>query len=438
MFKTITMKPRFLKIQIPEVYYSVAIKQLMDLIRGTSYTSSEINSYGIGRILINLNCFKRFGGFADKGIIYFSGKPPKSTINPNEILISITDVTRDGNVIGFPLIVPDFQNKKEIVHSMDTVYCKLKTKTLSKKFLFYLFSSEFFHKCSFSFSAGTTVLHMDLNSLKEVILPIPPLLEQQKIASILSGVDALIESTQHIIEKTERLKKGLMQRLLTKGISHTKFKKVKWLFGKEIKIPEEWEIRTLDSLISLLTNGFVGKATVHYSKPDEGVLYIQGYNVKKNRFDFHGIKYVNKKFDEEHQKSRLKFDDLLTVQTGDIGTTVIVPRELEGSNCHALIISRLKKEIADPHYYCQYFNSESCQKLFKSIEIGSTLKHLNGGDMKNLQLLCPPLQEQQKIASILSGVDAYIQKNQQYKERLEKLKKGLMQKLLTGQIRVKV
>ena len=50
----------------------------------------------------------------------------------------------------------------------------------------------------------------------------------------------------------------------------------------------------------------------------------------------------------------------------------------------------------------------------------------------------PPIPEQQKIASILLEIDTYVQSNQQYKEKLIKLKKGLMQKLLTGQIRVKI
>jgi type I restriction enzyme, S subunit len=119
-----------------------------------------------------------------------------------------------------------------------------------------------------------------------------------------------------------------------------------------------------------------------------------------------------------------------------VGTTAIISKSLVGANCHALIISRFKKEIADSDYFCQYFNSRLCQKSFKSIEIGTSLKHLNGSDMKRLQFVLPPLPEQQKIASILSNVDSKITSQEQYKENLERLKKSLMQKLLTGEIRV--
>ena len=80
------------------------------------------------------------------------------------------------------------------------------------------------------------------------MVAVPPLPEQKQIASILSNVDDTLQKTNQIIEQTQRLKKGMMQKLLTRGIGHTKFKKVDWGFGKEIEIPEEWELRKLNEL----------------------------------------------------------------------------------------------------------------------------------------------------------------------------------------------
>ena len=81
---------------------------------------------------------------------------------------------------------------------------------------------------------------LNAEQYSQIPIPLPPLKEQQKIASILSNVDELIQKTEQIIEQTQRLKKGLMQRLLTKGIGHTKFKKTE--LGE---IPEEWNIITI-------------------------------------------------------------------------------------------------------------------------------------------------------------------------------------------------
>jgi type I restriction enzyme S subunit len=201
-------------------------------------------------------------------------------------------------------------------------------------------------------------------------------------------------------------------------------------------IPEEWDIKTLGSLTSLLTNGFVGTATSAYVNGEDGVLYIQGYNVQENGFNFRGIKRVSKSFHARNQKSCLQSGDLLTIQTGDIGVTTVVPPELVGANCHALVISRLNKRVSDPSFYCQYFNSEQGRAAFKEIETGTTMKHLNCGDMKRLFLPSPPVEEQRSIATALSDVDALMGALERFIAKKRDLKQATMQQLLTGQTRL--
>ena len=201
-------------------------------------------------------------------------------------------------------------------------------------------------------------------------------------------------------------------------------------------IPEEWEVKTLGTLTTLLTNGFVGTATTAYVRGDDGVLYIQGYNVQENGFNFHGIKRVSNAFHARNKKSCLQAGDLLTIQTGDIGVTTVVPPELVGANCHALIISRLRKQESEPGYYCQYFNSERGRFAFKEIETGTTMKHLNGGDMKRLFLPSPPLPEQRAIATALSDVDELLGGLDRLIAKKRDLKQAAMQQLLTGQTRL--
>ena len=117
------------------------------------------------------------------------------------------------------------------------------------------------------------------SKLRDQTFLIPPIPEQQQIASILSNVDDTIQKTDQIIEQTQRLKKGMKQKLLTRGIGHTKFKKVKWLFGKEIEIPEEWELEKMDDLCVKITDG-----THHTPKyVNKGKLFLSVKNVRPNR-----------------------------------------------------------------------------------------------------------------------------------------------------------
>lgn len=201
-------------------------------------------------------------------------------------------------------------------------------------------------------------------------------------------------------------------------------------------IPESWEIKELSKITSLITNGFVGKATDHYTTSEDGVLYIQGYNVDGFEFNFNGIKYVTKEFHLKNKKSILKKGDLLTIQTGDVGLTAYVPKELEGSNCHALIITRYIKDKAHSKFYHQYFNSIIGRYRLSRIETGSTMKHINCGDLKKLLIPIPPLPEQQAIANCLTTWDSGIEKLTQLIATKREQKKGLMQLLLTGKKRL--
>lgn len=201
-------------------------------------------------------------------------------------------------------------------------------------------------------------------------------------------------------------------------------------------IPESWDAKPMGTLTSLMTNGFVGTVTNDYVESEDGVLYVQGYNVEENSFNFHGIKRVSKTFHAKNQKSCLRAGDILTIQTGDIGVTTVVPPSLAGANCHALVISRFDQRVSDPGFYCQYFNSERGRLAFKEIETGSTMKHLNVGDMVKLFLPSPPLPEQRAIAAALSDVDALLAQLDQLIAKKRDLKQAAMQQLLTGQTRL--
>lgn len=202
-------------------------------------------------------------------------------------------------------------------------------------------------------------------------------------------------------------------------------------------IPEDWNVCELGELTMMVTNGFVGTAKTHYTDADDGVTYIQGYNVEENSFNFRGIKKVTLVFHRQHQKSCLKEGDLLTVQTGDVGLTTIVPNNLEGTNCHALIISRFNKDKVCPKFYSYYFNSLTGRSRLKEFETGTTMKHLNIGDIVHWKIPFPKSKsEQVAIATILSDTDELIEGLEKLIVKKKALKQGAMQQLLTGKKRL--
>jgi type I restriction enzyme S subunit len=195
-------------------------------------------------------------------------------------------------------------------------------------------------------------------------------------------------------------------------------------------IPSDWEVKPIAEITSLMTNGFVGTVKSHYTDYENGILYIQGYNVEENSFNYNGIKRVSEEFHKQHSKSCLQEGDILTIQTGDIGVTTVVPKKLAGSNCHALIITRFKKGVADPKFYSYYFNFSVGRRRLKEIETGSTMKHINVGDMIQMLIPYPSKAEQTAIATALNDTDSLINQVEKLISKKRAIKQGAMQELL--------
>ncbi len=317
----------------------------------------------------------------------------------------------------------------------DSLVAITPTKGINKRWLAYELKKR---KSSFeNLATHNAQLNINLEKLKPYLLPVPSKAEQEAIATALSDTDALIQSLEKLIAKKRLIKQGAMQELLTGKRRLPGFKVKSGYKMTEVGvIPEDWEIRELCEITSLITNGFVGTIKSHYVDFDEGVLYIQGYNVEENSFNFNGIKRVTNDFHRQHQKSCLKEGDLLTIQTGEVGLTTIVPKELEGTNCHALIITRFNNQSAYSKFFSFYFNSFHGRARLKEIETGSTMKHINVGDLVNFIVPFPTKAEQEAIATILSDMDAEISALETKLAKYKQIKQGMMQNLLTGRIRL--
>ena len=302
----------------------------------------------------------------------------------------------------------------------DNVLIAKINKHLNKKFCYYILCHLKLERFATK-SAQPLLTQTILKSIK-IILPI--LDEQQKIASILSNVDALIESTQKIIERTERLKKGLMQQLLTRGIGHKKFKKIilnpRFI---EIIMPKDWTVKPIFKILKITMGQ--SPPSESYNQEEQGLPFYQGVT------DF-GTMHPNPTiWCTESKKTAQKNSILLSVRApvGEINLTVT-------ECCLGRGVAALYT-LDNNLIYCYYLITQN-KKRFLPYSQGTTYDAINSSEIANIRLAhTTNIVEQQKIASILSGVDAYIQINQEYKEKLERLKKGLMQNLLTGKIRVK-
>ena len=143
--------------------------------------------------------------------------------------------------------------------------------SVDSDFLYLLLRSNFYLEIYKSIGEGSINRRKSITftNLSRLNVALPPLQEQQKIGSILSNIDNLIQKIDQIIEQAQRLKKGLMQRLLTKGIGHTKFR-----ITELGEIPEEWTIKKVEEIAEII----MGQSPLgnSYNVKGEGIPLLNG------------------------------------------------------------------------------------------------------------------------------------------------------------------
>jgi len=334
-------------------------------------------------------------------------------------------VARAGTVGVSVLVDRDFDN---VIFGSYLIKVKLKP-AVHAKFVHYSFQSPIYWK-HLQKAQGSTLKNINLSLLKSLKIPLPPLPEQRKIAEILSTVDEAIQKVDEAIAKTERLKRGLMK-LLTKGIGHKEFK------DSEIgRIPKEWEVVKLQDIVSEIKNGFAS------GKRDEnGIVQIRMNNVTTDgRLTFDS--YIKVPPPENLEKWILKPGDLLFNNTNSydlVGKSAIfetAPFPCTFSNHFTRI--RFKEGVV-PKIILWHFLMLWRRGYFKSVAIrhvGQSAVHTQY--LLRLKIPLPPLPEQRKIAEILSTVDKKSELERKRKEKLEHIRRGLMNDLLTGKRRIKL
>lgn len=275
------------------------------------------------------------------------------------------------------------------------------------KYLWYVVNDE-----DYWVRSGSAQPFIRTFDVKNAWLPLPPLPEQKKIASILASVDEAIEATEAVIEQTRRVKKGLLQELLTRGIGHSSFKKT--AIGE---IPEAWDVRLVADLVTL-RNGkqkAIRSLAEHPNETDTIPTYggngVAGYT-----------------------------DEVLVEEP-----TTVIGRV--GEYCGAVHLTDGPSWISDNAIYVKELSRDVKMRYLALalhyLELGRLRKKtgqplMTQQAIKSVNIPVPPLDEQRNIIKRLAQLDAVRFVNEEQKDQLKQLKKGLLQDLLTGEVRVGV
>ena len=262
--------------------------------------------------------------------------------------------------------------------------------------------------------------NINLQVLKPLKLIVPLKEEQTQIASFLSAVDEKISQLTQKHALLSQYKQGMMQKLFSQQI------RFKADDGGEFA---KWEDSKLGELTTLITKGTT-PSSLGEKYEESGINFIKIESLSSNgKFLLDKFAYIDENTHNKLARSKLEHDDILFSIAGALGRVAIISRDYLPANTNqALAIIRLKdKKITRYIYY--FLNSDYVKKIIDAESVQLAQANFSLGQLANLDVLVPCLEEQTKIANFLSAIDQKIEVVAQQIEQAKTWKKGLLQQM---------
>jgi len=280
---------------------------------------------------------------------------------------------------------------------------------------------------SFVESAGTGSVRIRIyyKFLKEFDFLLPPLAEQKRIAEILGSVDEAIATTEAVIEQTKKVKQGLLQELLTKGIGHTKFKETK--IGR---IPLKWSVAKISEIAKVID---CKHRTPVYT--DSGFAVVRPRDVKEGPiFLDNCLRTGLAEHKDLNEKTDPQVGDVVYSRNATFGVGALVETDQPFSIGQDVCLIRGGQISGVLLFYL--LNSPVVRSQIDAISTGSTFKRINLKDIRGFQCPLIPIDEQNDLVKICRSLDAALYSQEAHLKTRITMRAGLMQDLLTGKVRV--
>ena len=302
------------------------------------------------------------------------------------------------------------------------------------KFLFY-FLLDFYNqgKTNDIQNRTTGIRNLDFSRYKQIPIPLPPLPEQQKIAAVLSAVQEAKEKTEAVIKATKALKKSMMKHLFTYGPVSPEETETVLLKETEIgPVPEDWHVVRLGEVAEKVKQKDPRRDPIHEFKYID-VSAISNDLLKITSYS----EFLGKDAPHRARKAIQTNDIIFATVRPYLKRIAMVPENLNGQIAStAFCVIHCQKQIANPYYIFYTVSLDNFIKGVSENQRGSSYPAVTDKDILNQYIPLPPLPIQQKIASILSAIDAKIEAEENKKQALEELFKTLLDNLMTAKIRV--
>jgi type I restriction enzyme S subunit len=262
--------------------------------------------------------------------------------------------------------------------------------------------------------------------------------EQTKIAEILSCIDTAIEQTEAMIAKQQRIKTGLMQDLLSKGIDehgNIRTEQTHAFKDSELgRIPVEWEVVPIENKVKEQVTYGIVQAGAYI---ENGIPYIRTGDMSGDELSPDGLLRTSEEIANSYKRSRVQEGDIVFSLRGVVGKVLLVPKSLDGANLTqgTARISPVKT-VSNQYFLYAMRTNKVCEQILQ-VQKGTTFFEITLSALRNIHVAFPYcVQEQKKIAEIISSQEKSIKDLKDEVAKLKRQKTALMQDLLSGNVRV--
>ncbi len=269
--------------------------------------------------------------------------------------------------------------------------------------------------------AGSTFIEVSRKQMHEMKLMLPTFFEEQKnIGIFFKNIDNLITLHQRKCEQLKTLKKFLLQKMFPENGNEK----------PELRFTgftDAWEQRKVTDIGKIFI-GLVTTMTENYA--NKGTLLIRNSDIQDGQFVLkENPIYLKNSFAETNKSRRHKLGDIITVHTGDVGTSAVISENEVNSIGFATIVTRPNNKLVDSNFICSFLNTHKHKSIALKLSTGDGRTNYNLKDYSKLEVPICSLREQQKLANIITTLSNLITLHQRKCEELKKVKQYLLQNM---------
>ena len=410
-------KRRVPKLRFPGFTEDWEQRKLNDLVtirRGLTYKPSDIAENGI-RVLRSSNIDEdQFITSNDDVFVNIEAVNIPFAKNGD---ILITSANGSNRLVGKHTIISDIADNSAVHGGF-----MLLAESNNSLFTDALLSSNWYKRFINTYVAGGNgaIGNLSKSDLESQTVMIPSEHEQAKIGQWYDNINQLITLHQRKLDNLKLKKKALLQKLFPKNGE----------YYPELRFPgftDAWEQRKLTDIAKTFI-GLVTTMTENYR--DSGTLLIRNSDIKEGQFIFSEKPiHLDEEFAEKNKTRRLQIGDVVTVHTGEIGTSAVIKEKEAGAIGFATINTRTDKRILNPYFLSTYFNTDKHKCYANSVSTGDGRSNYNIKDFNKLVISIPTLDEQEKISAIINNINTIITLHQRKLDHLQLQKKALLQQM---------